>query len=400
MAEVSNATLDAGLKYWYLNVFRDQTNMQTSPLYAKIKKQEFSGKKIVVPIKYGVSGGISTADDNSAFPEAGGVNVKDFEGDAKNLFGIIQLTDKVIKASRDSRGAFKSAINLEMEHITKSLKKNVNRQLFGDGTGIITQVDHGGGYVASASFVVDDAANLEIGMIIDILNHDTHAVEADAVRITNIVRSTNTVHVATADAVTVSDNADIVIQDSYNKEITGLGCVFSSSNIYWNLARTSYGFLIPTMTDLTDAGQPQVITQVALQDGMDEMFDTWGTTCDFIICSRGVRNSIMEMLQTFVQNLQFMTLNGGFRSIKYNDVDIYHDKNMPAGTLYMLDSSTLTEWNMGDWDWARGDNGSVLRMLPTSPVRQAVLMKYCDVLCDVPGGQTKINGIKENDGVA
>lgn len=391
--EVTKTTLSDGLKYYYLDTLREQINLKTSPFYGKIKKEPISGKQIVVPATYGVSGGVSTAAETSTFPVAGGTLIKNFTGDVKNLFGIIQLSDKVMKASRDSKGAFKSAMTMEMDRIVKTLARNVDRQLHGDGTGIITQINHSGGYSAATALVCDDVSNLEIGMIIDILNHSTHAVEADAVRITNIARSTKTITVASA--VTVTDDADVCIQDSYNLELTGLGAILVASGTYYGLDRATYGWLVPDITNVNG-----VIDELDLQQAIDNADLNHGTNVDFIIASYGVRNSIMQLLKTYVQNLEVMKLEGGFTSIKYNGIDVIADRYVPIQTAYLLDSKTFTEFNYGDWDWLPGDNGSVLRSSATAAILQGVLIKYCDVFCHNPGGQTKLYGITENDGIA
>src|ERR1700690_3408710 len=81
--------------------------------------------------------------------ERGGLPVAGTQG-TKNLFipmtfleGRIQLTAQVMKASRSSKGAFTTAMNLEQKGLVNDISRQRNRALAGFGQGTLAQIETG-----------------------------------------------------------------------------------------------------------------------------------------------------------------------------------------------------------------------------------------------------------------
>ena len=58
------------------------------------------------------------------------------ESDTKNLYGTLEISDKIVKsATGENTGAFVNILQQEMETLTRTLKWNLARQMYGDGSG-------------------------------------------------------------------------------------------------------------------------------------------------------------------------------------------------------------------------------------------------------------------------
>jgi hypothetical protein len=62
--------------------------------------------------------------------------------------GSMELTDQAIKQARGNEGAFVNLLENDRKLLAQDMKKNVNRQVFGAGNGVITDPDElaGGGH--------------------------------------------------------------------------------------------------------------------------------------------------------------------------------------------------------------------------------------------------------------
>lgn len=139
MVTISNA--DKALKTFYLGVLADQLNLGINPLLAKIGQtsSDVWGKEIKKLAPYGINGGIGSGEETDTLPVSGGNNYAQFTLTLKNLFGKIELSDKAIRASQNSAGAFVNLLNAEMDGLLKASKFNFGRMLYGDGNGRIAK---------------------------------------------------------------------------------------------------------------------------------------------------------------------------------------------------------------------------------------------------------------------
>ena len=115
MVTLSNA--NNALKTFYLGVLANQLNVGINPFLAKIEHttSDVWGKEIKKLAPYGINGGIGSGSETDNLPQVGGNNYAEFTLGLKNLFGQIELSDKAIRASQNSVGAFVNLLNAEME---------------------------------------------------------------------------------------------------------------------------------------------------------------------------------------------------------------------------------------------------------------------------------------------
>ena len=393
---VTLTTANNALKEVYLGVLSNQLNTTINPLLARINQtsSDVWGKEIRKIAPYGINGGIGAGTETGDLPTSAENNYEQFVLSLKNLYGKLEISDKAIRASENSTGAFVNLLTAEMEGLIKASAFNFGRMLYGDGTGkLATITDNDVNTV-----VVDSTKNLIEGMVVDILT-PTGNVLKSALRITAINKDTKTVTFSTAQLTSGSyANSEniLCVQGSYNHEITGLGAIFNTSGSLYGLNRETHNWLVPYMKDISGGSQTQNITDITIQNAIDDIEESADSKVDFIVCSSGVKRNYQSYLASYRSNINILELEGGFKAISYNGIPLVSDRFAPANTMYLLNTSEFNLHQLCDWKWLESEDGRVIRQTLGKPTYQATLVKYADIICNKPRGQAKITGITES----
>lgn len=401
MVTLSNA--DKALKEVYLGVVSEQLNTTVNPLLAKINQttNDVWGSEIKKVAPFGLNGGIGAGTETGDLPVAAGNNYEQFTLSLKNLYGKIEISDKAMRASMNSAGAFVNLLNAEMEGLIKASSFNLGRMLYADGTGLLATIADNG----VSDVTVDSVRNLMEGMLVDIVNASGSALSgATAKRITSIDRENNKVSLEgvtlTANGLKVTESQTttyyLCVQGSYGKELTGLGAIFTNSGNLYGLSKSTYKWLVPYIKDLKSDGSTVQINDIKIQTVLDALEETYDSKIDYICCSSGVKRNYQDYFSQYRTNIDYLDLNGGFKAISYNGIPIVSDRFIENGTMYLLNTKEFNLHQLCDWKWLEGEDGRVIKQNANKPTYSATLVKYADLICNKPGGQAKLTGISES----
>lgn len=387
---VSLQSADNALKTVYLGPVKEQMNTEINPLLAKIKQstQDVWGKEVKRLVQYGINGGVGAGSETDSLPNAAQNSYQTLTCGLKNLYGTISISDKAIRASQNSVGAFVNLLNAEMEGLVKAASFNFGRMLFGDGTGVLATVTA----VNDTEITVDSAQNFIPGMTVDFrTSSGTLLSSAGTKRIVAVDKENSKITVggSSLDS-SVTEGVIICVQGSYGNELTGLKAIFNSTGTIYGLSRQYNKWLIPYMK--TDVGS---ITESEIQKAIDYVDENAGSKINFIVCSSGVKRAFQNHLATYRRNTDVMELKGGYKAISYNGIPIVSDRFCPAGTMYLLNTDDFTLHQLCDWKWLEGEDGKVLKQVAGTPTYTATLVKYADLVCTRPCGQAMLSGITE-----
>lgn len=391
---VTLATADNALKEVYLDVVSNQLNTTINPLLSKINQtsSDVWGKEIRKIAPYGINGGIGAGTEDGDLPTSAGNNYAQFVLSLKNLYGKLEISDKAIRASETSSGAFVNLLNTEMEGLIRASAFNFGRMLYGDGTGFLATVTEN----TSSAITVDSVTNLIEGMVVDVITSDGE-VTKPSLRIKSIDRA-NKIVTFTSGTFTSNEFAGnkLCVQGSYNNEITGLGAIFKSTGSLYGLSRSAYSWMTPYMKNIEESSNKTDISEIIMQKAIDELDEVSNSKVDFIVCSAGVKRNYQSYLASYRSNIDVMNLEGGFKAISYNGIPVVSDRFVPANTMYLLNTSEFNLHQLCDWKWLENENGRIIKQTPGKPTYQATLVKYADIICNKPSGQAKITGIQES----
>jgi hypothetical protein len=388
---VTMQSADNALKTLYLGVVTEQLNTNINPLLCKIKQSSSDvwGKEIRRLAQYGINGGIGAGTEDGLLPSAAGNNYEQFVLSLKNLYGTIEISDKAIRASENSVGAFVNLLNAEMEGLLKASSFNFGRMLFGDGDGKLAAVVS----ITSGVITVDNVKNLVEGMVVDFREANGTSISgAAARRILSIDRTAKAISISgTALTSTLVPAGSIMtVQGSYQQELTGLSAIFKSTGTLYGISRTDNKWMVPYMKSAVGE-----ISETVIQTAIDNLEETAGSKVDFIVCSSGVKRAYQNHLATYKRNVDIMDLSGGYKALSYNGIPLVSDRFCPEGTMYLLNTKDFTLHQLCDWKWLEGEDGKVIKQVANKPVYTATLVKYADLICSKPIGQAMLSGITE-----
>lgn len=385
-------TADKALKSVYLEVVGNQLNISANPLLTKIKQttNNVYGNEIRKATSFGASGGFTAAGEQDELPTAVGTNYTQFVSKLKNLYGTLEISDKAIRCSQNSAGAFVNLLNAEMEALIKSSSFNLGRMLYSNGMGIIARINQST-EVGVKDLHVDSTRYLIDNMMIRIINKGNTAYSPDLpFKITHIDRTTNTI---TVDRETDRDMVDFGISTvkGFKNELTGIEALFDDMlNVIYGISKKAYPWM--KSYHQKDVG---AISEAAIQKAIDSVEFESESEVDFIACSAGVRRAFQEEMSSFKRNIDVMNLQGGFKAISYNGIPLVSDRFAENGAMYLLSTKNFELCQLCDWQWIEDSEGKIIRQKAGYPIYTATLVKYAELMCGRPNGQAKLSGITE-----
>lgn len=386
-------TANNALKTVYLGVVSDILNLKTNPLYAKIKQSTKGvyGKEIKVLAPMGVNGGICATSETGSLPKTSDGNYVNLTSTLKNLYGVIEISDKAVRASQSSSGAFVNLLNDEMERLIEASAYNLSRMLYGNGTGLLTEIK--GISTDKKTLTVEKIAPFIEGMVIDIYDQATEALDSNGIgfRVVSVDRASKKV---TLDKqVTISEvekgGYHFVVQSSLNNEITGIEALFDNNvTTLYGLAKATYplvkGYVKANFGAMSEVG---VIAE------MDNVESISGGTPNFITASTKARRKLQGVFITAKKPIQTMVVEGGFKAIDFYGVPFISDKFIDDDLMYLLNTDNFIMHQLCDWEWMSDEGGNVLTQKTGYAAYSATLVKYADLICNTPNAQCKVQGI-------
>ena len=382
-------SIQEALKTYYLPGMRYQMNEKTTAFYQKIDKtaKNISGVDIELALRYGRQGGIGNRpDDTMQMPTPNPRKTRRAKWGTKNIFAAIRLTDKVIKATKDSKNAFASMLELELSEALTDAKDNFNRQLFGDGTGTMASVTE---VVASGNTLkVNSVRFFAEGQIVDTLS-SVGVVKVAGREIVMVDDIANTITLSgAAFAAAVGDI--ISVSGSYGQELTGLGSIMKLDTEIYGIDRSTNKWLNPYTKSLGAE-----LSFLSMQEVIDRIETRSGNTIDFLMASYGVRRAYLYLFSMGQRTVNTLDLEGGFKALDYNGLALVADKYQANGTMDFLSTKNFSLNRIDDWDWL-DKNGNILSRISNSAIYEAILSFYGDLGCDLIRGQGRLTGITEH----
>ena len=376
-------TFEKALKENYLPVWRNGLTTEPSPLLGKIKKVPLKSNKIVATAPVGLSGGFGFGYEGEATPKAGGVKFERFETDAKDMYVNIAISTKAVRLT-GSGGAMANALDTEVKAAYETAKWNVGRSLFGNGKGILATAT--GANVGNV-IPVSSTKFLKEGLIVDILKPNGDVVGTD--RIKAVDRKENKIQLF--DTVSATNDYIITVQNSYNREITGLGAIFDDGiDTIYGVSKAENAFLKPTVIDAKDD-----ISDSVFWDAVENAETYKNSKIDTFLMGKDAYKHYIEYLRTNNVRVEAISkeITGGFKAIKYafgnREIDIVYDQFVPNDEAWGVESSTL-ELHTQEWDFADLQGGGIFNLMENSSVYRALLANYGDLICTNPGGCVRL----------
>jgi hypothetical protein len=336
MAAATLTTLDAILKEFYPeNKIREQLNHQAVLLYhAERKSQPVGGRRHIVPLHTGRGESVGARPEGGALPTPNGETWANSIVRTRFNYATGMVTGQAMIQSRGDAHAFAQSLDLEMRGKIANLRQDCNRQLAGDGSGVLSNCT-----AVTNSTVVGVASTkfLKAGMAVDVLTRSDGSVIKTNDTIASVSTANKTIAIGTA--VTVTTDHSIYRHGSRNIEMMGINGIVSDGDPQ-TLNTTGYGLLqslgvatygIWKSIVAGAGGTARAIGFDEIQSALDDVMVEGGSVPDMFVCSFPVRRKLVReeiVDKRYAQGADVIMLEGGFSAYKFNGIPLVPDKDV------------------------------------------------------------------------
>ena len=348
-----------------------------------------NGKEVIFDTHIGRNQGIGARGVREKLPIAGAQKYKQAHLYLKNLYGAIEVDGQLFEQAADDYNAFINVVDMEIKGLKRDLAKDLNRQIYGDGSGKLAVI---AAQPSSTTLTVDATDWLEEGMVVDVVDPVTGVKQqsgaASSIEIVSINETTKVVTV-TGTLGTFNTNisaGDIIVRssngvNSFGKELTGLGAIVKATGELHEIDPATTPVWAATEVALGSVGTPGTLTELNLIN-LVQSVDKKGGDVDVFLASPGVYNAYWNLLQGFRQFTNGAGLTGGQRSFTFEalgkPIRFVSDYAAPKGTLYALSSKELVINRKKDWSWMDRD-GSMWSRVADTDAYEARIYQYSEI---------------------
>lgn len=378
MITVQNA--DAALKDYYLDAVTAQLNEGISPFFTAIEKNtnDVYGKDVKVAVVKGFAGNMCACAEDGELPDPYKNRYAGITLPLKNLYGTIEVSDKALRASRDSSGTFVNILNAEMEGLISSARQNFRRMLFGDGSGKLCTVKS---KTTANEFAVSEVKDWFAGLRVDVYDSvGTKAASSEGLYIEKVDKAAGKVYFNKNITESIV-NGGIYVHGSKDGELTGLGAIFDGATLY-GYNKSDDAYFAPYKCDC--GGK---LTETQLSDMLDYLEEHFNSKVDVILCSYKTRRKIAALVDANRRVVNSIDARTGYGSVTVNDVPVYADKFCPDDRILFLNTADFSLNQLCDWEWLEDEDGKILKQVPGKASYTATLVKYAELVCKKPCGQ-------------
>lgn len=392
------STINALLKDEYvLNDIQNVMNNSTYMLSQITSKKTTHGRQFIFPLQFGTSQGVGARGENIQLPDPGFGEYEQALGQVKYLYSTMYITGQAIASTRGSKSAFADALKTALRDCRDGLTQDLQRQVWGDGTGALGVVAAPGA-TASQTVPVTDPYGLTY-IQADLSNSEKvkpfrrnmrlyFATDDVYARVT-AVNADGTITVTPAVTVTTGSTiyrGDAIGRTSVNNEITGISGLLQNTGTYLGVPRAGFPEWQANLMQM-GTGAGGAITEEAIRLALDTAEQNGTAEPDLIVTTYRIRADFETLLKQDRRFTSPMQLTGGYKALEFDGRPLTVDKDCPPQRMYFLRMSDIHWMIMEDINWM-DDDGNILTREPNKDAYKAVLYTYRDLITTRPANQS------------
>lgn len=303
------------------------------------------------------------------------------------LYGSIQATGQLEELAEGGDDSFVNALTDEVDRISTDLKVDLNRQLWGDGTGKLGITSTVGASTTAQLATVADARNFQIGEYVDVFTTanfasnvaGTPAAAKASVYVTAIDIVTG---IITVSASVTFANLDVFTRNgSVAREVIGLSAIVADSGTLYNVNPTTQ----PMWKSVVDhnSGTPRAISE-GLMTLQHHKVRTNGSKTTDIFFGFGVSRAYQNLLSQQRMVVNTTEVKGGTSGMAFTTtsggIPLHEDWTAPPGTMWGLNTNELKVYHEKDWSWLERDGKMWQRIYGTNGIgkdmKAATMYRY------------------------
>lgn len=393
---VTTTTLGGLIKRVYGKGIVQQQN-KAAFLYKMLPKSIYKPKGVGFYPAVSVAGnqqGGGAINESEALRTAGNEDVQQFVITPKVNEWTVQITGLARAVSEGDEASFATGLIRQLDEALENLLKDVNRQSFGRGNGLLATVSTTS---TGTTHTFDTVQYLKPAMVIDAYTGTTRSV--DSATISSVDRANNQATFSASITLTADDQ--IVREEtrvsaaSDGKEMAGTTLIIDDGTVattFQGLSRSTY----PILRGNVIAAGSVNLTNDLLQRAADEVSIVGDGRIDMLISRHGQRRKYLD-LTTPDKRFLDDKLDRGYQYIYWNGLKYFIDVDCPKSEIIGLTQKYLERFEVRGIHLADDDN-SILKWNGTADVFIAYYRLYANIGSLKPNAHFRLTGLNEPTG--
>lgn len=385
---------------------------KTTPLLDQIKRNQgvtFMNDNFYAPIRTSRHGGVVNLANDAAALVSGSSSIGQASVPVKTVTGTFDISKLVMEATKTTKGAVDNILKFQAESLASDFAKDINRQYFSDGVGVIAEVATSGSVGVGTIALSVPTASLDDGRSVDwygTVNGDISPVEyiyagqilgigtagADLGTVTSV--SGNTIIVTGGPAVANND-AVYKVDGSGNAagtaEIQGLRAALSAGTAnYAAVARSTVGWTPQVGT----ASEALTLSAMETQYVNAKKFAKAGDRYAIFV-NKTLYRKYGDILTSLRRTVNESDLLGGWTGLEFaagaGRVGVFLDFDVPDGEVEIVDLDSWTVCQVSDMSWMEDPmGGGALIRRPDYITYQATMVWFTNLICVCPAANGRL----------
>lgn len=368
---------------------------------------EMFNNAFYAPIRTSRQGGVTNLANGGSKLVSGGATIGSANTQVKLLTGTFDIQKLTIDATSATKQSVARALSFQATSLASDFARNVNRQLYGDGFGVVSEVagsTSGTAFtIRNVSSAIDDTRVLNTyGSVNGDIAANKYLVAGQIIGIGSAAAGTTTIAsvsgttVNTTSSVANSAGSAIYILDGDSAgagtaELTGVRAALSSTtgtSQYAGVARSVIGWtpqFDATSEALTLTRMENLYISAKEYSEMDDKYA--------IFVNKTLYRKYGDILTSMRRTVNTTQLLGGWSGLEFaagaGTVGVFLDYDVPDGEVLILNMDSWIMAQVSDLNWAENpESGSLLRR-PDYLTYQATMVWFMNVLCIAPGANAR-----------
>lgn len=355
-------TLSAGdslLKEFYISPIIEQVNYKTYMLDQVERDSEhvdFQGRRWIYPVHSGRNRGRGSRGDNANLPVAGYQTDLDAIDKIKYHYYAMEITDPVIEGAQRSSAAFTNLLERESKMLATEMRKDMNRQIFGEGTGKLATIAKEN--AKGKKIYVDSVQYIGVGDFVDVIKTadgttGNGVVNAEVTKRVSAAEPYIEISVETAEKTTTEYG--VYITGSRVNEMPGLRNIINKERELHGINSATAGNEFWSAKTLSAEGN--VAGESLFEQLLDEVALNGNGEIDTFVTTRGIKRRLADTYQSQKRfnDTRAVDIHGGYTAIYVNEIPLVTDDDCPKEFAFGINKDSYRWFEQTKPGWLEKD---------------------------------------------
>lgn len=370
----------------------------------------FMNDNFYAPVRTSRHGGVTNLANDTSTLVSGSASIGQGSVAVKIITGTFDISKLVLDATKTTKGAVENQLTFQATKLADDFAKDVNRQYYSDGIGVLAEVATSGSVGAGTIAVQIPTSALDDGRSIDwygTVNGDLSPVEyifpGMVIGIGTAGAGIGTVSTVNGNTLVVTGAPAIVAADSIYRldggaagagtsEIQGMRLALSSTtgtSLYAGIARSTSGWT----PQLGTAAEALSLSAMEDQYLAARKFSQTGDRYA-IFANRSLYKKYGDILTSLRRTVNESDLLGGWTGLEFaagaGRVGVFLDYDVPDGEVIICNLDTWIVCQVSDMSWMESPNDGALIRARNNLTYQATMAWFTNLICVAPGANGRL----------